>query len=220
MRQTSFRVSSSTSVCQSSFRMTQRSIFHWQGQHNDKRSARTFNHIDWTALLKEAQILNGGRSCVFDGPYHAGGRHIVRRLEFINGGQLWLVRIPILPASLASGQDEILKWWTAERRFTMESEIATMKFYAESTDIPVPTIFGHRTFIDGNPVKLPYMLMQCIKGNMLFDLGGPGILTGEQKRRIRKSIALIQVWWNPYHYFSSCLLLLVLCLVSNGKCLN
>jgi hypothetical protein len=200
--------------------MTQRSIFRWQGQHNDKRSARTFNYTDWTALLKEAQILNSGRSCVFDGPYHAGGRHIVRRLRFIDGGQLWLVRIPILPASSASDQDEILKWWTAERRFTMESEIAAMEFYAESTDIPVPTIFGHRTSIDGNPVKLPYMLMQYIRGNMLFDLGGPGILTDEQKKRIRKSIASIQVWWNPLPLFSSCLLLLVLCLVPNGKCLD
>jgi hypothetical protein len=177
--------------------MTQPSIFRWQGQHNDKRSARTFQHTDWTALLKEAQILNGGRTCVFDGPYHAGGRHIVRRLEFINGGQLWLVRIPILPTSSTSDQNEILKWWTAERRFTMESEIATMKFYANFPNIPVPMIFGHRTSIDGNPVKLPYMLMQCIKGNMLFDLGGPGILTGEQKSRIRKSIASIQVRGTP-----------------------
>ncbi len=211
-------VSHSTPECQSSSRMTQPSIFRWQGQHNDKRSARTFKHTDWTALLKEAQILNGGRPCVFDGSYHAGGRHIVRRLEFINGGQLWLVRIPILPACSTLDQGEILKWWTAERRFTMESEIATMKYIEKFTDIPVPTIFGHSTSIDGNPVKLPYMLMQCIRGNMLFDLGGPGILTGEQKSRIRKSIASIQVCGTP-SIVSSCLLLL-LCLVSNGDCLD
>ncbi|KAI9742400.1 MAG: hypothetical protein M1818_003933 [Claussenomyces sp. TS43310] len=172
--------------------MTQPPTFRWQGQHNDKRSAQTFQHIDWTAVLKEAQILNGGRSCSFDGPYHAGGRHIVRRLEFIDGGDLWLVRIPIVPVSSASNENGRLKWWTAERRFTMESEIATMKYITEFTDIPIPTIFGHRTSIEGNPVKLPYMLMQCIRGNMLFDLGGPGILNNEQKSRIRKSIALIQ----------------------------
>ncbi|KAH6724277.1 hypothetical protein BKA61DRAFT_627028 [Leptodontidium sp. MPI-SDFR-AT-0119] len=156
--------------------MPQPAVFRWQGQHNDKRSARTFQHTDWMSLLKEAQILNGGRSCTFDGPYHAGGRHIVRRLEFIDGGDLWLVRIPI----------------TAERQFAMESEIATMKYYAECTDIPVPTIFEYRTSIDGNPVKLPYMLMQCIRGNMLFDLGGPGILDDEQRSTIRKSIVLMQ----------------------------
>ena len=173
--------------------MSQSSIFRWQSQHNDKRSARTFQYTDWTALLKEAQILNSGRSCVFDGPYHAGGRHIVRRLKFLDRDELWLARIPIIPASLASDQSETLKWWTAERRFTMESEIATMKYYAECTDIPVPTIFGYRTSIAGNTVKLPYMLMQCIRGNMLFDLGGPGVLNHEQRSRIRKSIALIQV---------------------------
>jgi hypothetical protein len=194
--------------------MTQPFIFRWQGQHNDKRSARTFQHTDWTALLKEARVLNGGQPCVYDGPYHAGGRHIVRRLEFIDGGELWLVRIPIIPASMTSNQNEILRWWTAERRFTMESEIATMKYIAKFTDIPVPTIFGYRTSIDGNPVKLPYMLMQCIRGNMLYDLGGFSILTSEQKSRIRKSIASIQVCGTPPIIF---LLLTSSCVVPSVK---
>jgi hypothetical protein len=96
------------------------------------------------SFTQRSAILNGGRSCVFDRPYHAGGRHIVRRLDFIDG-ELWLVRIPILPASSTSDQNKILKWWTAERQFTMESEIATMKYIAKFTDIPVPTIFGHGT---------------------------------------------------------------------------
>jgi len=185
---------------QSSSRMTQPPIFRWQGQHNDERSMLTFQYIDWAALLKEARLLNGGRPCDYDGPYHAGGRHIVRRLEF-NGGELWIVRIPIIPASSTSDDTEIRKWWTAERRFTMESEIATMKHLANVTHIPIPKIFGHMTSIDGNPVKLPYMLMECIRGNMLFDLGGPGILTTEQKCRIRKSIASIQVCAKSCHYF-------------------
>jgi hypothetical protein len=61
----------------------------------------TFNYIDWTALFKEAQIFNSGWSCVFNRSYYAGGRYIVRRLKFINGGQLWLIYIPILSASSA-----------------------------------------------------------------------------------------------------------------------
>jgi hypothetical protein len=79
----------------------------------------------------------------------------------------------------------------------MESEIATMIYYAKFTDIPVPTTFGYRTYIDGNPVKLPYTLMECMNGNMFYDLGGPGILTNKQKSRIRKSIASIQVCATP-----------------------
>jgi hypothetical protein len=66
----------------------------------------------------------------------------------------------------------------------MESEIATMKYIAKFTNILVLTVFRYRTSIDGSPAKLPYMLMQCIRGNMLFDLGGPSILTSEQKSRI------------------------------------
>ncbi|OJD24731.1 hypothetical protein ACJ73_03910 [Blastomyces percursus] len=171
--------------------MSQPPIFRWQGQHNDNRSEWTFQYTNWAALLEEAQILNGGRSCEYDGTYHAGGRHIVRRLEFVDGCGMWLVRIPIIPGpSICCDGDT--KWWTAERRFTMESEIATMRYIAESTSIPVPKVFGHRTYIKGNPVKLPYMLMECIRGNMLFDLGGPEILTADQRRKIRKSIASIQ----------------------------
>lgn len=75
----------------------------------------------------------------------------------------------------------------------MESEIATMKFIAQTTDILVPKVFGYQTFIDGNPVRLPYLLMQCIEGNMLFDLGGPSVLTVDQRAKIRRSIASIQV---------------------------
>ncbi|KAG9228377.1 hypothetical protein BJ875DRAFT_389546 [Amylocarpus encephaloides] len=74
----------------------------------------------------------------------------------------------------------------------MESEILTMKYYAECTDILVLTIFGYRTSIEGNTIKLPYMLMQCIRGNMLFDLRGPAMHNNEEKSRIQKSIALIQ----------------------------
>ena len=133
---------------------------------------------------------------------------------------MWLVRIPIIPGPSICC-DGKTKWWTAERKFTMESEIATMRYIAESTNIPVPTVFGHRAYIEGNPVKLPYMLMECIRGNMLFDLGGPEILTADQRRKIRKSIASIQVCGAeclPISY--PCSLPVSYILVSNGDCLD
>jgi hypothetical protein len=70
---------------------------------------QTFEYVDWTVLLKKAQILNGGQLCVFDGPYYARGRYIVYCLKFIEGGQLWLVRISILSAALTFDLNEILK---------------------------------------------------------------------------------------------------------------
>jgi hypothetical protein len=172
--------------------MTQPFIFRCQGHCNDERSALTFQHTDWTALLAEARILNGGRHCIYDGSYYAGGRHIVRRLKFVDGNDLWLVHIPIITASSSSDQNGISKWWTATRQFTMESEIATMIHYTEA-GASVPKIFGYNTSVDGNPVRLPYMIMYCIPGNMLYNLGGFDVLTMEQKIKIRKSIASIQV---------------------------
>jgi aminoglycoside phosphotransferase (APT) family kinase protein len=75
----------------------------------------------------------------------------------------------------------------------MESEIATMKFISQATDIPVPRVFTYNTGLEGNPVGLLYLLMECIEGSMLFDLGGPSILTKEQSTKFRKLIATIQV---------------------------
>ena len=59
----------------------------------------------------------------------------------------------------------------------MESEIATGKFIAQATDILVPKVFGYSTGVDANPVRLPCLLMQCIEGNVVYDVGGPDILT-------------------------------------------
>lgn len=87
----------------------------------------------------------------------------------------------------------ILKWWTLERKYTMESEIATMIFISHHTTVKVPDVFGYQTAIDHNLVKLPYLVMECIQGNMLFDMGGPEKLTIEQKGKVRRSIANIQV---------------------------
>jgi len=170
--------------------MAQPFKFRWTGLHNDEQSKKTFIFTDWDALLDIAKRLSGDPTCGYQGDFHAGGRHIVRRVELPEKGKLWIARVPTIPASIGSGEDG--RWWTSEERFTMESEIATMKFIAQTTDIPVPKVFGYKTCIDGNPVKLPYLLMQCIEGNILFDLGGPNVLTDEQRAKIRMSIASIQ----------------------------
>lgn len=74
-----------------------------------------------------------------------------------------------------------------------QSEIATMKYVAEATTIPVPEIFGYNIDLDMNPVGLSYILMHCIEGNMIFDLGGLEVLNPEQRAKLDQSIASIQV---------------------------
>ena len=175
--------------------MTQPFTFRWVGQYNDEQSEMTFQSTDWAALLEVSKRRSGDPSSVYQGDYHAGGRHIVRRIQLPGTGQLWLARIPIIAESPDSRSGD--GWWTGERRFAMESEIATMKYVVQATEIPVPTVFGYETGMNGNPVKLPYLLMQCIEGNMLFDLGGPDVLGDEQRAKIRASLASIQVYYPP-----------------------
>jgi len=170
--------------------MSQPFTFRWHGQHNNQHTEWTFKCANWSALLVEVRNLTSGRHCSYEGCYHAGGRHIVRRLVF-SDGETWLARVPIVPGNF--DPDTRSAWWTAERKFTMESEIATMKHIATTTSLPVPTVFGYQTSIDSNPVKLPYVLMQCIRGNTLYDLGGSDILNSKQRKTIRMSVAAVQV---------------------------
>ncbi|KAK2750686.1 hypothetical protein FQN57_002759 [Myotisia sp. PD_48] len=174
--------------------MAQPLTFRWNGQYADESSARTNKYIDWDALLREVQALSS-RSCSYDGEHHVGGRHIVRRFIFADTGERWLVRIPVVPGSDEPlSKDDVSSFWTAKQKFKWESEIATMKYLSERMTTPVPAIHGYSTSIDGNPVKVPYMLMQCIEGNILYDLesGGTDALDEEQKRKVRKAVASIQ----------------------------
>ncbi|KAM0415906.1 hypothetical protein ACHAPT_013117 [Fusarium lateritium] len=72
----------------------------------------------------------------------------------------------------------------------MLSEIATMKHIAKTTNIPVPEVFGYDCCLAANPAGLPYMLMSCIEGNMLADLGHEP--DEHQRERLHRSILSIQ----------------------------
>ena len=149
-----------------------RFVFHWKGQHNDEQANHTFNRIDWEALLEITKWHSDDPTSAYEGSFHAGGRHIVRRITLKQRNELWLARIPSMPCPA----DLPIDWWTSERRFTMESEIATMKFVSQATDIPVPKVFAYDTGVRGNPVGLPYMLMECIEGNVLLTSEARGSL--------------------------------------------
>lgn len=181
----------SVSNTTNSQRRTSSFVFRWTGQHNDEQSNNTYSHTEWDALLDITKQLSGDQTSVYEGNFHAGGRHIVRRIKLTERGELWLARIPIICGPPVPEPDS--SWWTSGKQFTMESEIATMKFISQSTDIPVPRVFAYNTGLEKNPVGLPYLLMECIEGNMLYDLGGPNVLTEEQRIKLRKSIASIQV---------------------------
>jgi aminoglycoside phosphotransferase (APT) family kinase protein len=48
-------------------------------------------------------------------------------------------------------------------RQVMESEIATMKFVAGQTSLPVPEVYAYDTSLD-NPFEAPFILMEGVEG--------------------------------------------------------
>ncbi|WEW61693.1 hypothetical protein PRK78_007185 [Emydomyces testavorans] len=69
-------------------------------------------------------------------------------------GEKWMVRIPLLPR-LAFPEEK------------MRSEIATMKYVAEKTTIPIPHVYGYSITTD-NILGLPFLLIDYIEGNTLY----------------------------------------------------
>ncbi|KAI1941182.1 hypothetical protein LOZ66_001690 [Ophidiomyces ophidiicola] len=66
----------------------------------------------------------------------------------------WMVRIPLLPR-LAFPEEKL------------RAEIATMKFIAEKTTIPIPCLRGYSISKD-NILRLPFMLLNFVDGEMLI----------------------------------------------------
>ncbi|PGH05240.1 hypothetical protein AJ79_06851 [Helicocarpus griseus UAMH5409] len=70
-------------------------------------------------------------------------------------GEKWMVRIPLLPR-LAFPEEK------------MRGEIATMKYIAEKTTIPIPRLYGYSVRND-SILGLPFMLVEYIEGKTLFN---------------------------------------------------
>lgn len=168
--------------------------FRWTGEYCDEESELTYVHTNWDALKVVVKTLNGGRECEYEGRYHEGGRHIVRRLLFVDRGEQWLARVPIMQTlSTLSEEEGVMDWyWGKKEKHEMESEIATMAYVRKNTQIPIPKVFGYNSGLAGNPVNFPYILMECMKGNVYHELicAEP---TEEIWSKVRSTLAWVQV---------------------------
>lgn len=168
--------------------------FRWTGDYCDEESELTYVHTNWDALKMVVKTLSGGRECEYEGRYHEGGRHIVRRLLFVDRGDQWLARVPIMQTlPTLSGEDGALEWtWGEKEKHEMESEIATMAYVRKHTQIPIPKVFGYNSRLAENPVNFPYILMECMKGNVYHELTYAEPIE-EIWSKIRSILAWVQV---------------------------
>lgn len=110
-----------------------------------------------------------------------GHNHMVRIIRFMDDIQ-WAARLR-LPTLKDSGTSfDIAK--------SMECEASTITLVRQNTRIPVPEIYAFES--DSNcPIKTPFMLMECLAGNVGMDIGMEVPLAHQQD--FFKDLAEIQV---------------------------
>ena len=117
--------------------------------------------VDWQALLDCAANVRDGMKCALLSHIGLGYNHMVRIIRFKDEIQ-WVARL-----RLPSLEDEGTTPYIAK---SMGCEASTMTVVRRNTKVPVPEIYISES--DSNcSVKAPFMLMECLDGNVGMDLG-------------------------------------------------
>ena len=135
------------------------------------RGSKAVEYIHWGALLTLATETRN-IPCEIGEQFGLGGRHVVREIVF-DDGEHWIARVGIPPVNHNKEENYIPtplpSSWAAKDAAMMQSEIDTMSFLREHTDISLPCIFTYDTTAT-NTVGAPYMLMECVQGTCAVDM--------------------------------------------------
>ncbi|KAI4252329.1 MAG: hypothetical protein LQ352_004357 [Teloschistes flavicans] len=143
----------------------------WRGGKDDKgeyfeRIAGFIDQIDQKALLAYASKLRENRSCKLSRKFSVGACNLVRRIQF-DDGIAWIARLrmPPLPNQYSKVIPSPSEAERERRRLLldMESELATMEFVRQNTDIPIPKVYAYD--LNDNPIGCPFFIMEYIFGN-------------------------------------------------------
>ena len=72
----------------------------------------------------------------------------------------------------------------------MTSEVYTMICIRKHSDIPVPEVFSFNATLD-NPAAVPYIFMECIRGNSIMTLSRE--VPEQQMDKLHAAVAKFQV---------------------------
>lgn len=118
---------------------------------------------------------------------------MIRQLVFDDDVQ-WVVRIPMPRRAVDDNGSFTIQskteYWTQEQAEGMESEVYTMMYVRDHSDIPVPEVFG-LDVTPNNPVKAPYIFLKCVMGNSIMDLSRE--VLEQQIDKLYAAIAKFQV---------------------------
>ncbi|SPQ21223.1 9af30532-7a5b-49fa-85a3-9d7538ffefe9 [Thermothielavioides terrestris] len=133
----------------------------FEGEYKERIDKFVAN-INHDALLAYASGLRGGRPCALSQEFSVGSFNLVRKIEF-DDGLAWIARLrmPALPGepSGAAGPHP------SERiRLEMQSELDTMEFIRQKTNIPVPRVYAY-DLDHHNTVGSPFSILEYFHGN-------------------------------------------------------
>jgi hypothetical protein len=138
--------------------------------------------VNWPALLDHAAQERNGSHCMLLPDIGLGHNHMVRIVEFDDGTR-WVARLRMPPLAQSAYDKDAL-------RTIMNCEFNAISLVQRGTSIPVPRI--HAMEVDnGCSVKAPFMLMDCLEGNVGMDLGM--VIPPKYKPAFLSSLAKIHV---------------------------
>lgn len=136
-------------------------------QQEGPRRARTdqfLETVDWHSLQQYAAKKHDGVACKVLPEIGLGGVHVVRIIEFDNGIR-WIARLRLPPFDSSDGVGNS----PTMMELREQSEYTTMSLVRKMTNIPIPEVHAVETS-KHNSSGAPFMLMDCLPGNVGIDL--------------------------------------------------
>ncbi|KAK0367855.1 hypothetical protein CLIM01_14789 [Colletotrichum limetticola] len=121
--------------------------------------------VDWNSLLHYAARRRNGSSCQLLCDIGLGYNHMVRIIQFDDGVR-WVARLRMPPI----GTSDAFENPDESADAVEHCEYNTISLVRQKTSIPIPEVHAVEARRDCD-VKAPFMLMDCLPGNVGMDLG-------------------------------------------------
>ncbi|KAI1144937.1 hypothetical protein F4825DRAFT_458021 [Nemania diffusa] len=133
----------------------------YSGEYTE-RINQFIDKINEKALISYASLLRGNQLCTVSPQFSVGSFNLVRKIQFEDGVE-WIVRLRMPPIP---GQGSGMASPTTRERMLLDlqSELATMEFVRQNTDIPIPRVYAY-DLNDQNAVGCPFSIIEYVDGN-------------------------------------------------------
>ncbi|KAG8406148.1 hypothetical protein J3458_021475 [Metarhizium acridum] len=129
-----------------------------------ERINKFVDKIDSKALESYASSLRGNQPCTISAEFSVGNFNLVRKIQFRDGVEC-IVRLRMPPMPVAGQLNDMVSPQAREKRLLeMESELATMEFVRQNTDIPIPKVYAYDRD-EQNAVGCLFSMIEYVHGN-------------------------------------------------------